>query len=131
MYRTTPHLILSGLLLTAGVACTSIAKSLAGQPVPGYGITEKAAAEMGCDLEDIKTCGEQYKKESYAEGGPGYAIPSVGDSGCDVFANGVPLSSFEQRERLLPTSFGPFPDAFGKPSGYSGFLSVVWEVRGG
>ncbi|MCZ6687324.1 MAG: hypothetical protein O7C69_06445, partial [Gammaproteobacteria bacterium] len=26
------------------------------------------------------------KQQSFAEGGPGYVIPEVGDSGCDVFA---------------------------------------------
>ena len=75
--------------LTVGVialGCTAIGKALANQPVPGYGVSPELAAEMGCDLEDIKRRGDQYKKQSFDSGGPGYVVPSVGDTGCDVLA---------------------------------------------
>lgn len=72
--------------LVAAAGCTTLGKALANRPVPGYGINDKAASEVGCDLQDIKTRAEQYKKQSYDQGGPGYVVPSVGDSVCDVFA---------------------------------------------
>jgi hypothetical protein len=53
---------------------------------PAFGITEEAARTMGCDLANIKTRGDRYRTESYESGGPGYVVPSVGDTGCDVFA---------------------------------------------
>ena len=66
-------------IVAVTTACTAIAKSLANQPVPAYGVSEELAEAMGCDLEDIKTRGEQYKRDSYDSGGPGYVIPRVGE----------------------------------------------------
>ncbi len=69
-----------------GTGCTTLGKALANQPVPGYGVSPGLASEMGCDLEEIKEQGDQYRKESFDSGGPGYVVPSVGDTGCDVLA---------------------------------------------
>jgi len=66
--------------------CMSVAKALAGHPVAGYGIDQDLADWMRCDLEETKRRGEEFKQQSYASGGRGYLVPSVGDSGCDVLA---------------------------------------------
>ena len=68
------------------IGCMSLGAALANHPVPGYGVSEGFASSVGCELEVIKTRGDQYRKDSYAEGGPGYVVPSVGDTGCDVLA---------------------------------------------
>ena len=68
------------------IGCTSLGAALANHPVPAYRVTEDLAASMGCDFDEIKTRGDQYRKDSYAEGGPGYVVPTVGDTGCDVLA---------------------------------------------
>ncbi len=66
--------------------CMGIAKSLANQPYAGYGLEEELVGVMGCDLEDVISRGKEYKRQSFAAGGPGYVVPSVGDTGCDVLA---------------------------------------------
>ncbi len=76
---------LAGFLILT-TACTGIAKSLAGQPLPAYGVNEELATLMGCDLADIQARGERYKRQSFDAGGPGYVVPSIGDTGCDVLA---------------------------------------------
>lgn len=81
--RTILTLFLGGLLFSG---CQSMGKALSGNPVPAYGITEEAASIAGCDLVEIKERGERYMRESFNSGGPGYVVPSVGDSACDVFA---------------------------------------------
>lgn len=72
--------------VAASVGCTAIGKELANQPVPAHGVDQELAEEMGCDLTDIQTRGERYKRESLDSGGPGHVMPSVGDTGCDVLA---------------------------------------------
>ncbi len=49
-------------------------------------MNEELANSMSCDLEQIKREGDEHKNQSYASGGPGYVVPSVGDTGCDVLA---------------------------------------------
>ena len=78
--------LLLGGLLAAAAGCTGMAKAMAGRPVPAFGITEEAASAAGCQLDEIKLQGERHQRESYDAGGPGYVVPSVGDSVCDVFA---------------------------------------------
>lgn len=76
-------------VLMAG--CTTLGKALANRPVPGYGVDERAAALMNCDADSIKVQAQGYARRSYDAGGPGYIVPSVGDSGCDVLAKlGMP-----------------------------------------
>ena len=84
MGRTSSFLLLLASAVLIG--CTAVAAALVNHPVPGYGVNERMANSMGCDLEQIEQRGKQYRKESYDRGGPGYVIPNVGDSGCDVLA---------------------------------------------
>ena len=91
------------------IGCMSLGAALANHPVPGYGVSEGLASSIGCELEVIKTRGDQYRKDSYAEGGPGYVVPSVGDTGCDVLAKlGRPddfdtITTFVKGEKNSPS----------------------------
>ena len=74
------------ILVVAVNACMAVGAALVNHPVPGYGVSPEAAELMGCDLAEIERRGSDYRKTAYDDGGPGYVVPAVGDTGCDVLA---------------------------------------------
>ena len=103
LYKQWVQVGLAGLLVaTAGCAANPLLKAMVHKPIPGYGINEKLATISGCDLQDIKIRAKEYQRTSWDEGGPGYVVPSIGDSLCDVFAKlGAP-----DRSTTIATAVG-------------------------
>ncbi len=79
------HALIASVLIAAG--CASIAKAFVNQPIPGFGVNEEMATQLGCDIDQIKADAKTYKAEIRENGGPPYVvIPRIGDTGCDVLA---------------------------------------------